>query len=49
MKTIDSTLQEMYYKQIAEAGSLMICCKQYNHNTSYLTPTGTGDFCNANN
>ena len=44
MKTIDSTLQEMYYKQLAEAGSLLICCKQYSHNAVYLTPSDAGDF-----
>ena len=44
MKTIDSTLQEMYYKQLAEAGSLLICCKQYSHNAVYLTPSESGDF-----
>ena len=36
MKTIDSTLQEMYYKQLAEAGSLLICCKQYAHKCDLL-------------
>ena len=44
LKTIDSALQEMYYKQLAEGGSLLIHCKQYSHNTTYLTPAGTGDF-----
>ena len=44
MKTLDSSLQEMYYKQLAEAGSLLICCKQYSHNAVYLTPSDSGDF-----
>ena len=44
MKTVDSALQEMYFKQLAEGGSLLIHCKAYSHNTTYLTPAGTGDF-----
>ncbi len=44
MKTIDSALQEKYFQQLAEGGSLLIHCKQYSHNTTYLTPAGTGYF-----